>query len=152
MDSVEVSLKGMSIFLGMPTTRDIPPQTALSLFESGRWAAERGVSLTLSLITGNAIITKARDEVLDEFLRSDCDRLLWVDSDIVWSPADLTRLTAYSAIEGLDVVCGAYPMRRDPPAFCIKTHGEINEYGLIDVEGIGLGFMLMTLRGGRDGR
>jgi hypothetical protein len=59
-----------------------------------------------------SLITRARNYLVDEFLRSDCTHLMFIDSDIGFDPNDVIAL-AVIASEGSDkhIVCGPYPKK-----------------------------------------
>lgn len=148
MNSVDVNLDGLSVFMAMPTTRDLPAQTAMSLWQTAIGCTKIALPCHPHLLTGCAIITKARSELVHDFLQSDCNRLFWVDSDIVWKFTDFMRLVALSRI--VDVVGATYPAKidGDVTSYFVKYDASrelvpVNEYGLLDVQGMGLGFTVM---------
>jgi hypothetical protein len=59
-----------------------------------------------------SLITRARNYLVDEFLRSDCTHLMFIDSDIGFDPNDVIALAVIAA-EGSDkeIVCGPYPKK-----------------------------------------
>jgi hypothetical protein len=59
-----------------------------------------------------SLITRARNYLVDEFLRSDCTHLMFIDSDIGFDPNDVIALSVIAA-EGTDkhIVCGPYPKK-----------------------------------------
>ena len=60
-----------------------------------------------------SLIQRARNYIVDEFLRSDCTHLLFIDADIGFDPRDALALLALqiSDPEKYDVVCGPYPKK-----------------------------------------
>lgn len=141
---MEVRLPSVSI--GFPCNRDVPWQTMRSLLDTVRECAVRGVHLSFEGVFGSSVITTARSAVLDAFLKTNTEKLFWIDSDIVWKSADFFRLLALST--QLDVVCGAYPHRRFPLGFSIcypdSVALEANSYGCVKIEGTGLGFTIIS--------
>jgi hypothetical protein len=67
----------------------------------------RGVRLRSKLIAGDALITRARAELVAWFLDSDATHLLFVDADIGFQPDQFFRLLAFNA----DVAAAAYPAK-----------------------------------------
>lgn len=69
-----------------------------------------------------SLITRARNYCCDEFLRSDCTHLMFIDSDIVFSPRDILALQ-YLMItnEDYDVIGGPYPKKSLPGNAIIDT-------------------------------
>jgi hypothetical protein len=59
-----------------------------------------------------SLITRARNYLVDEFLRSDCTHMMFIDSDIGFNPQDVLALAAI-AEQGTDydIVCGPYPKK-----------------------------------------
>jgi len=103
--------------------------------------AERPVSFMFRAIPGIAPIGLARNRAVTEFLKTDCTDLLFWDSDIGASPADVKRICAHDA----DIVLGLYPLKQEGPPKLVVTllDGEsVNEFsGLQKVRGGGAGFM-----------
>lgn len=136
-----LSLKGLSVFLGMPTHRDIPPATVAALLGTADLMRTRGIPFQLHLGVGGSIVSFSRSKAAWDFLQSDKSRLFWVDSDIVWEAEDFLRLLALSS--ELPVVGAMYPSKSDPPTFFVNFDDalmETNEFGCVAIGGFGLGF------------
>lgn len=60
-----------------------------------------------------SLVQRARNYIVDEFLRSDCTHLLFIDADIGFDPRDALALLALqiSDPEKYDIVCGPYPKK-----------------------------------------
>ncbi len=58
-----------------------------------------------------SLITRARNYLVDEFLRSDFTHLMFIDSDIGFNANDVIALSVIANQEGKDVVCGPYPKK-----------------------------------------
>ena len=68
----------------------------------------RGIKLSFCLLHGDALITRARNSVVAEFLRDPrASHLLFIDADIGFSPDQVFRLLE----SGHDMVGGAYPVK-----------------------------------------
>lgn len=142
-EGVTVKLEGLSVMVGMPTTRDIPPQTVKALLASFAQCYQMKIPVEMGMIVGNGIVPWARDEVVDLFLRSKHNRLFWIDSDMVWEPEQFVRMIALSKL--VPVVGATYPAKRERPTFFVNFEGAVekNEYGLLEVKGFGLGFTVV---------
>lgn len=66
-----------------------------------------GVEVKFSFLFNESLITRARNYLVDEFLRSDCTHLLFIDSDIHYNPQDVIALLALDK----DVIGGPYPKK-----------------------------------------
>ena len=66
-----------------------------------------GVEVKFSFLFNESLITRARNYLVDEFLRSDCTHLLFIDSDIHYNPQDVVALLALDK----DVIGGPYPKK-----------------------------------------
>ena len=62
-----------------------------------------------------SLITRARNYCCDEFLRSDCTHMIFIDSDISFNPNDVITMLAMQDHEDkkndYDIVCGPYPKK-----------------------------------------
>jgi hypothetical protein len=140
-----VEMKDVSVMIGIPTTRDLPPQTVLDLIASMARCSKLQVPVEIGLVIGCGVVQWARDEVLDQFLRSDKNRLFWIDSDMTWTPDQFVRLLALSTMH--PVVGATYTAKLEQPTFYVhfdKERGMVTDgHGLVDVTGMGLGFTVM---------
>jgi hypothetical protein len=66
-----------------------------------------GIETKFSFLFNESLITRARNYLVDEFLRTDYTHLLFIDSDIHYSPQDIIALLALDK----DVVGGPYPKK-----------------------------------------
>ena len=67
-----------------------------------------GIQVKFSFLFNESLITRARNYLVDEFIhRSDCTHLLFLDSDIHFSPQDVIALLALDK----DVIGGPYPKK-----------------------------------------
>jgi hypothetical protein len=71
-----------------------------------------GIDAKLFFIFNESLITRARNYLADEFLRSEYDYLMFIDSDIHFEAQDVLVMSHYLANnEDTDVVCGPYPKK-----------------------------------------
>jgi hypothetical protein len=75
-------------------------------------AMKYGVQCQFYYLFNESLITRARNYLVDEFMRSDCTHLMFIDSDIGFDPTDVLALAAI-AEPGSDkqIVCGPYPKK-----------------------------------------
>ena len=141
---MQFGMAGVSVFLAMPTHRDIPAQTVISLLETQQLLHDSGIKFQVHMEVGGSLVHHSRTALVHAFLKTDYSRLFWVDSDITWKPQDFLRFLAFST--KMEVVCGAYPTKTTPSVFFLKydeARVESNEFGCIPVEGAGLGFTVI---------
>jgi hypothetical protein len=75
--------------------------------------AKSGLFMVPVFLTNNSLITHARNQCADIFLKSGATHLLFIDADIGFRPeAALTLLALQSAESPYDVLCAPYPMKR----------------------------------------
>ena len=66
----------------------------------------------MHFLLNESLITRARNYVADEFLRSDATHLMFIDSDISFNANDVITLLALQSDESeYDVIGGAYPKK-----------------------------------------
>lgn len=65
------------------------------------------IELKFSFLFNESLITRARNYLVDEFLRTDYTHMLFIDSDIHFDPNDIVALLALDK----DVIGGPYPKK-----------------------------------------
>lgn len=71
-----------------------------------------GVDARLFFIFNESLITRARNYLADEFLRSDMDYLMFIDSDIHFEAQDILVMMHYAINNpDMEVLCGPYPKK-----------------------------------------
>jgi hypothetical protein len=66
-----------------------------------------GIETKFSFLFNESLITRARNYLVDEFLRTDYTHMLFIDSDIHYSPQDIIALRALDK----DIIGGPYPKK-----------------------------------------
>jgi hypothetical protein len=122
--------------------------TALARFRDPDTGAD-----TVQSVVGNAEyfgneshIDRARNRLVDAFLKSDFDSMLFIDADIDFTARDLLRIWHQSLKNPSAIICGAYALKTIVPQFVLATlPGETPdpETGLVKVRHAGTGFMLI---------
>ena len=93
-----------------------------------------GVEVRFSFLFNESLITRARNYLVDEFLRSDCTHMLFIDSDVHYNPQDVVALLALDK----DVIGGPYPKKAinwNNVAHAARTHPDMNPHELENVVG-----------------
>lgn len=134
-----------SVFVGIPCGPEIPWQNAESVLHTGIALRALGMHFDIRFVSGVSIVEMARNKVVVEFLKSSCNRLFMIDSDIQWTSGDFMKLLALST--HMEVVCGAYRIKQEERRFILKWDKSrpmtYNEWGCLPIEGIGLGFTVV---------
>ena len=107
------SLRKRKLFVATPMyggqcngiyTRSICDLTALCV--------KYGIEIRSYFLFNESLITRARNYCVDEFLRSDAEHLLFIDSDIGFNPQDVIAMMALQSPESpYDVIAGPYPKK-----------------------------------------
>ena len=141
MKSIQADLTKHKYMIAMPCYDGVAHITTVnSLIETAGCLTKLRVPFQCNMIRGGALIDAVRNELSLTFLESDCDTIIWVDSDISWEWADFERLLVMS--EHHPIVCGAYTSKVDPPKFLITFDSmEYNESGLLPITSMGFGFV-----------
>jgi glycosyltransferase involved in cell wall biosynthesis len=71
-----------------------------------------GLDLRSYFLFNESLITRARNYCVDEFMRSDCTHMMFIDSDIGFDPRDIIAMMALQSEESeYDVLAGPYPKK-----------------------------------------
>lgn len=87
-------------------------QYTKSTADLARLGAEYKLDIQFYYLFNESLVQRARNYLVDEFLRTDCTHLLFIDSDIGFDPSDVIALLAIAEPgSDKDVVCGPYPKK-----------------------------------------
>jgi hypothetical protein len=126
---------------------------------------QNGLMMYYSFMMNESLITRARNSLAFDFLKSDATHLMFIDADIGFNPQDIPKMVA----SDVDIICGLYPKkeinwveveaavkRGVPPqelakytgAFVVNLpHGEETKSGSVneplEIANGGTGFMLI---------
>ena len=101
----------------LATTSYDSPDAAytFSMAQSREAMHKAGLQTAYMLLQGNCHVDDARNSVVQEFLLSDCDDLIFIDADVSWTPDALIRLCGHDVdIVAVCIRSGA----RAPRAIC----------------------------------
>jgi hypothetical protein len=75
--------------------------------------AKYGIELRFYYLFNESLVQRARNYVADEFLRSDCTHLMFIDSDIGFKANDVLTLLGIQTLhpETYDIMTGPYPKK-----------------------------------------
>lgn len=134
----------MNIFVAIPAyDGKVCVETVRSLLNEQMIAVGAGVEFKAVFLPGCSLITHARNQMAQDFLDSEADRLVFIDADVSWQPGDLIRLAAHP----VDFVGGAYRLKQDDEAYPVGwlDKPELQaEDGLLEVASVPGGFLALS--------
>ena len=112
----EINLKDLqqkSLFLAAPMYGgQCHGMFAKAIADLSAICAKHGITLKHYYLFNESLITRARNYCVDEFLRSDCTHMMFIDSDIGFDPRDvLLMLDMMDDDSDYDVLTGPYPKK-----------------------------------------
>lgn len=69
---------------------------------------------------GDSLVSRSRNRLAAQFLRSDCTHLLFLDTDLIFSSDQIGRLISHD----LPLVCGLYPKKQTELAWVCNTRAD----------------------------
>lgn len=112
--SIEIDkLRERKIFLATPMYGGVcSGMFARSVMDLASRCTNLGITLQVYYLFNESLITRARNYCADEFMRSDCTHLMFIDSDIGFNPEDvLVMLSLMGDDSDYDVMGGPYPKK-----------------------------------------
>jgi hypothetical protein len=107
-------LKEASIFLGVPMYGgNCSGMFCKSTNDLSAMCAKYGIRLAFYYLFNESLVQRARNYVVDEFMRSDCTHLMFIDADIGFDPKDVLSLLGIqiSDPDKYDVLAAPYPKK-----------------------------------------
>lgn len=106
-------LRKHKIFIGTPMYGgNCSGSYTKSCTDLAMMCAANGIDIRFYYLFNESLIQRARNYVVDEFLRSDCTHLVFIDSDIAFDPRDILGLIAIQVADPkYDIVTGPYPKK-----------------------------------------
>lgn len=133
--------------IGLPAyDHKVGLRMAVSLMRLGQQVMEHGIHIQVSSICGCSVVSRARNMIAHEFLKSDCDHLLFIDSDMNFEPESVLRLLAWNQTK--PIVGGAYESRKEGKIYILsldgdKDHVQMDAMGNVKARRIATGFMMI---------
>lgn len=125
------------VFLGTPIYREAPVEFMLNV----RGAFDKKLIHNVGFKIGDSLVSRARNNLTHEFLKTDCEYFLQVDSDIVFKHEDIERILSHK----LKIIGGIYPIKEKETRWCLnkfKFNFNVNSE-LVAVSETGTGFLLI---------
>lgn len=128
------------IFVGMPVAGGYTPSMVSSLLELVR-TNPGGHAYVFHPVVNESLISRSRSRLATEFLASECDYLLSIDSDIQFPVDALERLLSHDK----DIVAAPYAAKIVPSKWAVALGDDIPDYvqGLMPVRYVPAGFTLV---------
>lgn len=107
-------LKKYSLFVGVPMYGgQCAGLFCKSATDLSAMAAQYGISLRYYFLFNESLVQRARNYVVDEFLRSDCTHLMFIDSDIGFKAKDVISLLGIQITDPdkYKIITGPYPKK-----------------------------------------
>ena len=108
----------MKLFVGIPAyDGSVCCETVRALLNEQGVALSAGIDFQVAFIPSCSLITMARNQAVTEFLATDADKLIFIDSDVSWQPGELIKLAAHP----VDFVGGAYRLKQEAVSYTHLT-------------------------------
>lgn len=78
-----------------------------SMFNLVTLCMQYGVSLGYTTIANESLVTRARNELVNTFMKSNATHLMFIDADIQFNAKDVIRMI----LADVDVIAGSYPLK-----------------------------------------
>lgn len=138
-------LKKVKLFIGVPVNNEMKVQFAACLLSLQADKANQPCEFDIRFGHGDGV-ARTRNNLTDDFLKSDCTHMLQIDCDLIFSPHHVARILSHDQ----DVVGGFYPKKQEGPLeWVINTFpGPVEKRtdGLHKVAYIGTGFICIKRR------
>jgi hypothetical protein len=129
-----------NLFIASPVYGAVTVEFMQSLM---RLQAEPPCNLSVRILAGDSLVSRARNTITAEFLKSDCTHLLFIDSDLVFSADQIMRLVEHDK----DVVGGYYPKKQEGSVEwvcnCTLPFQPAGADGLQPLRYLGTGFLMV---------
>lgn len=115
-----------------------------SLIQTIKLSYEKNIDIASIWVSYDALVQRARNDVVAVALELECDDLIFIDSDIEWYPEWIYKLLDYKE----DVVGGTYPKKTDSeelyPVYNPSMNYQKQENGLIEIDALATGFLKLN--------
>jgi len=135
----------MKIFVAIPVyDAKLQVQSVKCLLDEREVSDGVGDELQIRFLPTCSHAAMGRNQLAQDFLDSDCDRLVFLDADVTFLPGSILKIAHHS----VDFVGGAYRFKLDqenyPVGWLKKDELWSNELGLIEVATLPGGFLSLS--------
>jgi len=142
------NLAGKKLFIGLPAYDfKISVKMAIALAEFCVKAQQHGVSIQISNVSGCSVVSRVRNIIANEFLESQAEHLLMIDSDMTFNADDVFRMLAWSQTK--PIVAGVGVARKKEKVYFSSLDQDednniiMDRMGLVKVKRVGTGFIMI---------
>lgn len=132
------------VMIGTPSLDgNLTVEYVSSLMHTQQLCQSNGIVCDLSILRGDCFIAKARNNIVKQFMDSECDSLFFIDADEGWDAIAFLRMV----LDPHEIVAGAVPKKTDAIEFNglnldAEKNGDCHvENGLLRAKHVGTGFM-----------
>lgn len=143
-------LAGKSIFVALPAYDfKVSLKLAVSLAKFTQQASQHGVVVQIGSICGCSVVSRVRNLLAQDFMESNCDYLLFIDSDINFEADAIFRLMAWGTDPRKGIVAAVPRVRSENAVYIADldydVNGELtmNNMGLVRGKRVATAFMLV---------
>ncbi len=135
----------MKIFVAIPVyDGKLQAQTVKCLLSETTIANGNGDDLRVNFMPSCSVPAHGRNQLVQHFMDSDCDKLFFLDSDITFPLGAIVKLAHQNA----DVVGGCYRLKENPERYPIdwleKEELWADKNGLLEVKMLPTGFLCIS--------
>lgn len=127
---------GGRVFLATPAYAGVDAGFCFALYESTKLLEEKGISSTLAMFAGDCHVDDSRNHLVNKFLSTDCEQLVFLDADLRWEAKDLEALIRRPE----KVIGGTYPLKQEEEGYPVMPLGSLTD-GVQEVEAVPTGFL-----------
>lgn len=143
----------MKIFVAIPVyDGKLQVQTVKCLLEETTIANGIGDELRVNFLPSCSVPAHGRNQLVQLFIESDCDTLVFLDADLTFKPGSIVKL----AHMPVDVVGGCYRFKHKDEMYPVKWLDKANlqadQYGLLEVAMLPTGFLALSRKAFEDFR
>lgn len=99
------------VMIATPVYSDVTLEYMQSILNLKDFYLDKNVELKFEFTSGNSIIHDARNQLSDRFLKSNCDYLFFIDSDMVFEPSTFDEILSVSQENDKHIVAAVCPKR-----------------------------------------
>lgn len=136
----------MKILVAIPVyDGKLQVQSVKSLLDEATIAAGLGDELQVRFLPSCSHAAMGRNQLAQDFMDGDCDRLVFLDADVTFAPGSVVKIAHYP----VDFVGGAYRFKLDEESYPLGWITErkdlwSSELGLIEVKSLPGGFLSLS--------